>query len=259
MPDRIKILIVDDEPPVCTSIASALAGGGYHIDTVNSGAEALKRDGENRYDVIVADLMMPGISGIDLLKAVKKKRPEAIVIMVTGYPSIKTAVQSVKLGAFDYIPKPFAPDEIRALVARALVRKKLFEEEHVGADSVHEVPIPDGTYAIADNSWARLEEDGHVRVGIHHIFLRILGSIESIEFPAIGEQVYQGEACVRIVDEKGRSHRLWAPVTGRVATVNNEISEDLSVLFDNPYLDGWMLLFAPSYLDKDLENLQRIG
>jgi len=141
----------------------------------------------------------------------------------------------------------------------ARARKKLFEEEHVGADSVHEVQIPDGTYAIADNSWARLEEDGHVRVGIHHIFLRILGSIESIEFPAIGEQVYQGEACVRIVDEKGRSHRLWAPVTGRVATVNNEISEDLSVLFDNPYLDGWMLLFAPSYLDKDLENLQRIG
>ena len=118
---KAKILVVDDEIPVCKSISSVLENERYTVDTALSGEEALKKDKESEYDVIITDLMMPGISGMELLKIVKNKRTDCKVIMVTGYPSLKTAVQSTKLGAFDYIPKPFTPNELRIIM-----RKKKF-------------------------------------------------------------------------------------------------------------------------------------
>jgi len=120
--DAIKkrILVVDDEINVCKSIRQALLNEAYEIDTSLSGEDALKKEDVKRYDVIVADLMMPGLSGLDLLQALKGKNSSAKVIMITGYPTLKNTVQSVQLGAFDFLPKPFLPSDLRNVVARAL-------------------------------------------------------------------------------------------------------------------------------------------
>jgi DNA-binding NtrC family response regulator len=115
-----KILIVDDEVNVCKSIRQALLCDDYEIDTALSGEEALKKETEKVYDVFVVDLMMPGISGLDLLQSLKSKNPSAKVIMITGYPTSKNTVQSMQLGAFDYLPKPFLPSDLRSLIARAV-------------------------------------------------------------------------------------------------------------------------------------------
>ena len=115
-----KILIVDDEITVCKSIRQALLHPDYEIDMALSGEEALQKDEEKRYEVIIADLMMPGLSGLDLLKGLKAKNTQAKVVMVTGYPTMKTTVQAMQIGAFDYLPKPFLPAELRALVTRTL-------------------------------------------------------------------------------------------------------------------------------------------
>jgi len=115
-----KILVVDDEITVCKSIRQALMNDAYEIDTALSGEEALKKEDEKKYEVIIADLMMPGLSGLDLLKSLKGKNAQAKVIMVTGYPTMKTTVHAMQIGAFDYLPKPFLPGELRSLVARAL-------------------------------------------------------------------------------------------------------------------------------------------
>jgi len=115
-----KILIVDDEITVCKSIRQALLHPEYEIDMALSGEEALQKDEEKRYEVIIADLMMPGLSGLDLLKGLKAKNTQAKVVMVTGYPTMKTTVQAMQIGAFDYLPKPFLPAELRALVTRTL-------------------------------------------------------------------------------------------------------------------------------------------
>jgi len=117
---RNKILVVDDEITVCKSIRQALVCDAYEVDVAMSGEEALKKEDEKKYDVIIADLMMPGLSGIDLLKSLKAKNSAAKVILVTGYPTMKTTVQSIQIGAFDYLPKPFLPTQLRNLVARAL-------------------------------------------------------------------------------------------------------------------------------------------
>ncbi|MDP2916051.1 MAG: response regulator [Candidatus Aminicenantes bacterium] len=115
-----KILVVDDEIIVRKSIRQALMCAAYEIDLATGGEEALKKEAEKRYDVILVDLMMPGMSGIDLLRSLKGQRSRAQIIIMTGYPSTKTSLQSMQLGAFDYLPKPFIPSEIRNLVVRAL-------------------------------------------------------------------------------------------------------------------------------------------
>jgi DNA-binding NtrC family response regulator len=122
MTDQIKkkILIVDDELTVCKSIRQALLSQNYDVEMALSGEEALQKEEQGNYDVIIADLMMPGLSGLDLLKSLKAKNTRAKVIMVTGYPTMKTTVQAIQIGAFDYLPKPFLPAELRTLVARAL-------------------------------------------------------------------------------------------------------------------------------------------
>lgn len=115
-----RILVVDDEINVCKSIRRALVCDEYEIDMATSGEEALRKEAEKPYDVILIDLMMPGLSGMDLLRALKNQRSGAQIIMMTGYPSTKTSLHSMELGAFDYLPKPFIPSEIRNVVVKAL-------------------------------------------------------------------------------------------------------------------------------------------
>jgi DNA-binding NtrC family response regulator len=119
-PVKRRILVVDDEITVGKSISQALACDDYEIDTALSGAEALQKEGEGKYEVIIADLMMPGLSGLDLLVSLRRLGSAARVIVVTGYPTMKTTVQSMQSGAFEYLPKPFLPSELRSAVARAL-------------------------------------------------------------------------------------------------------------------------------------------
>jgi len=112
--------VVDDEINVGKSIRRALMCDEYEIDIVTGSEEAIKKEAEKRYDVILVDLMMPGLNGIDLLRSLKDHRSRAQIIMMTGYPSTKTSLHSMQFGAFDYLPKPFVPSEIRNVVIRAL-------------------------------------------------------------------------------------------------------------------------------------------
>jgi DNA-binding NtrC family response regulator len=115
-----RVLVVDDEINVCKSVRQALLNPDYEIDLALSGADALRLEGEKPYDVILLDLMMPVAGGLDILKALKARNSRAQIIIMTGYPSSRTSLQSMQLGAFDYLPKPFLLSEIRSLVAKAL-------------------------------------------------------------------------------------------------------------------------------------------
>lgn len=255
MSEKFKILVVDDELPVCKSIASALAGDEYSIDTALSGEEALEYQEKKHYDAIIADLMMPGISGLELLKKVKMNRPDIMMIMITGYPSIRTAVEAIKVGAFDYLPKPFTPNDIRSIVSRALTRKRVVEQKVEESRVLEDLPVPQGLHTIPDNCWAKVEDDGSVLVGIHHMLLVTIKKISTIEYPNVNENRYQGEALVRIVESDDRIHKLWTPVTGKVTAINSRIKDDYSKLYKDPYVAGWLVQMTPTNLDSDLKNL----
>lgn len=133
---KARILIVDDEDVVIRSCRRILDGDGYEVSSVMDGAQALRRIDENGYDIVVLDIMMPGVDGLEVLQQVKERHPDIDVIMMTGLSQIKTAVHSMKLGALDYLSKPFDPDEFKMVVDRALERRRLMRENR---DLKHEV------------------------------------------------------------------------------------------------------------------------
>ena len=115
-----KILVVDDESLMREFITESLQSQGYEVDDAGQGARAIELLGNETYDVILTDLKMPRITGIDVLKRAREKMPDAKVIIMTAYGTVENAVEAMKLGAFDYITKPFSVDEIIMLVRRAL-------------------------------------------------------------------------------------------------------------------------------------------
>jgi DNA-binding NtrC family response regulator len=123
-----RILVVDDEEIVVRSCLRILAGGDYQVDAVQDGLEALRKVEENAYDVLILDIKMPKIDGLEVLHRVKEAHPGIDVIMITGLSDIETAVRSMKLGALDYLPKPFDPDELKRVVERALEQRRLRQE-----------------------------------------------------------------------------------------------------------------------------------
>jgi DNA-binding NtrC family response regulator len=123
-----RILIADDEEIVIRSCLRILDGDDFQVEAVQDGREALRKIEENLYDVMILDIMMPNMDGLEVLRRVKETHPNVDVIMITGLSQIDTAVQAMKLGAFDYISKPFEPDELKLVVQRALERRRLLQE-----------------------------------------------------------------------------------------------------------------------------------
>jgi DNA-binding NtrC family response regulator len=116
------ILIVDDEPIVRESIRDWLKEAGYLVATAESGEEALKMMETQDFSVLVLDVRLPGKTGINILKEVKALKPDIKSIIITAYPSTELAVESMKLGAVDYLIKPIAPDDLEKLIRETLLK-----------------------------------------------------------------------------------------------------------------------------------------
>lgn len=123
-----KILVVDDNPDVLKLIADILESNGYEVKTFSDGASAIKELESNDYDVVLTDLMMPDVDGMQVLKNAILKTPKTICIILTGHGTIKSSVEAIKKGAFDYITKPVSPGELLIFVEKALKFKNLEEE-----------------------------------------------------------------------------------------------------------------------------------
>jgi DNA-binding NtrC family response regulator len=122
-PGRPRVLLMEDEPSLAQGLKMVLSKQGYEVELANSGLRALASLGMKRFDILVADLRLPDMDGIDVLRTVKETRPETQVIVITGYASVPTAVDSMKLGVLDYLPKPFTMDEFVGAVEKAAKTK----------------------------------------------------------------------------------------------------------------------------------------
>ena len=132
-----RILVVEDEYAIQLALSGLLGRAGYDVSVAGSGEEALASLGENPYDLVLTDLALGrGPSGMDVLHAAKRLRPETVVVMITAHGSEQIAVEAMKGGAEDYVPKPFDNDEIRLVVQRALDRTRLERENRMLLDQV---------------------------------------------------------------------------------------------------------------------------
>ena len=123
--DSPRILVVDDELNICRSCIRALTKLNYEVDYALNGYDALKMMDIEPFDIVITDLKMSSLGGMEVLRRVKDTFPDTLVIVMTGYASVSSAVEVMKIGALDYLPKPFTPDELRAIVSQAVAERKI--------------------------------------------------------------------------------------------------------------------------------------
>ena len=142
MTGKGRILIVDDELIVRDSLSKWFREEGYEIGAAESASEALTRMAESRWDIALVDIKMPGTDGIELQRRLREIDPELIVIIITGYASVETAVQALKNGAYDYVTKPFDPDDIAHVVRNAIEQRRTRQENVRLRETVAEIAHP---------------------------------------------------------------------------------------------------------------------
>jgi two-component system response regulator HydG len=125
MPSQANILVIDDEESMRDSCRQTLTRDGNRVEVAEDGLTGLSMLEKERFDLVILDLKMPSLGGMEVLKTIKEDDPEAMVIVITGYGTVESAVEAMKSGAYDFIPKPFTPDSLRVIVNRALEKRQL--------------------------------------------------------------------------------------------------------------------------------------
>lgn len=156
MKSNAKILVIDDEKVVCESCKKVLAEEGYEVTTSTDGAEGLDQATKGEFDAVLLDLRMPRKSGLEVLQGIREQKPQTAVVMITAYPTADSAVESMRLGARDYLLKPFTPDELRAKVQEAMrVVEKREEalEDVTTAETAERVPAKLPARILVSGAW----------------------------------------------------------------------------------------------------------
>lgn len=253
MPDGRKLLVVDDEQVICQACRRIFSRQGFQVEESTDPREGLAWASEREYTGILLDIKMPMMDGIQFLERLRQSRPEVPVLIMTGYPSVPNAAAAIRLGAADYITKPFTPEEITQAVQRMLsVRQGAggVSTEAPVAEAAPPTPQPEG-FLFMDESWLQLEADGSACVGAVLPGLRGQ-TIRSVQLPRIGEVVYQGLplAGVRLADRPLVVVR--SPVSGVVAAVNDAVKDNPAVLLSDPCGEGWIACVCTTRFEEEV-------
>jgi CheY-like chemotaxis protein len=264
---KARILCVDDEEVILGSFRKILVLDGYAVDTVESGKQALGLIQTHNYDFVFTDLKMPEMDGVEVTKAVKHLRPDIDVIIITGYATVETAVETMKHGAMDYVQKPFTEEELLAFVKKSLLRredriqKMLQPHVHIthlsAVESVraNEFAIPGGVFIAPGHCWAAVEEDGAARVGIDDFAKKLLGRIDGVELPNLGMTVKRGQSLFTV--RKGnRRVTFRTPLSGKIVNVKSTFANSADALEKTPYENNWICIIDTDQLDAELPELK---
>ena len=263
---KAKILCVDDEEVILGSFRKILVLDGYSIDTVETGQEALGLIQKHHYDFLFTDLKMPLMDGVEVTKSVKHLRPDIDVIIITGYASVETAVETMKYGAMDYVQKPFTEDELLAFVKKSLIKrqdkiqKQLKPKVHIthlhGSDDFTkgEFSIPGGVFIAKNHTWVSMNQEGIAKVGIDDFAKKLIGKIDSIELPNLGMNVKAGQPLFTI-KQGNRSVSFNSPISGKVSQINTLLERNLSALNVTPYERNWVCSIDAEQLDVEIKEL----
>lgn len=258
MENKISVLIVDDEQIVLDSIKRHLRKEDkYQIDTALEAETALDLMEQRKYSIVLTDLMMPEIDGLELLKIVKDKYPKTLVVMITGYATINTALQAMQLGAFDYLAKPFTRAEIKQVISRAadlVAAAGAVSEKNGGAKSRDPaLRKPEALQGIGQHSWLMKQEDDAVLIGVERPFLINVGKIQSVYLPAKGDTLRQGSVYFQVFSDDLRSQSLLSPISGTVIEANEQVNLNPNEALRDPYGGGWLLRIKPSNFAEEVK------
>jgi CheY-like chemotaxis protein len=253
-----RILVIDDEEIIHVSLKRILGRQGHQVDAVFGAPEAMERLAAQAYDLVITDLMMPDVNGIQLLQNMREQGHEVPVLMITGYPTIRTALEALRLGAVDYLSKPFTRQELLGPVNRTLRRDpasgpfpRVAPVEADAGERPEPQLSPGDRFYLREHSWAVYQEDGKMRVGIESSFLDTIDAVASLDVPGESDVIEQGFVGFRLRTESGEQHNVFVPLSGQVVGVNQQALDDPSSV--GP--DTWLVTVLPNRLETELPLL----
>jgi len=161
MPTPVKIMVVDDESSICQNVQKIFAKSDIEVTMATSAQEALDKLAADEYELVISDIVMPGMNGLQFLKSLKSKWPRVKTVMMTAYATTETAVKAIRLGALDYLPKPFTPDEMRAMVDQAISGKLI--EATVSQDEKESISVIDVDAPFDADEVAQITGEAYAR------------------------------------------------------------------------------------------------
>ena len=245
MPD---VLVVEDDRVVLAAMVRACRSEGLEIAEADSVGRALTAMEGTTCRLALVDLMLPGRDGLELLEILATDRPAMPVVTISGYATAENAVQSLQLGAFDFLPKPFDLEELVGVVRRGL-------RYGGGGRQRSEAPEPaEERYFLGRHSWAVLDAEGTATVGAAETFHGVLGEVSEVVLPAAGNHATQGMKLARVCGPE-ETHRVWSPLSGLVVAVNEGLVDAADRLDRFSFDAGWLARIVPTDSEKELKEL----
>lgn len=245
MEKRGKILVLDDDPVVTLSCKRILGAEGYNIIGVDRGKEALKRIGSEEFDLLISDIRLPDVDGMTVVRESKIVQPKLDIVIITGYPNLEDAKESVRLGVFEYIEKPFTPD-FMINVAKKIFDKRgwILRQSFIDEFRNYITPLRDEQNPVIfykEGTWARPIKEGVWEVGCDVRYWLLTTELLHIDIPERLSTLVAGESFGRVLSSKGDTYELLAPITGVVKEINNRANEAMSALIRTNLSEGWLL------------------
>jgi DNA-binding NtrC family response regulator/glycine cleavage system H lipoate-binding protein len=240
MAEDRTMLVVDDEEVVCQACRRIFSRQGFQVDSRTDARQGLSLAAEKDYTIVLLDIKMPNLDGIEFLKRLREKKFDVPVLIITGYPSIPNAAAAMRLGACDYVTKPFTSEEITWAVQRVLNTRQIPAvdgHDHAAEDGEAAAPAAEETL-FWDESWVRLAADESASVGVVLPGLRG-ATVSEVRLPRIGEVVYQGLPLAGVCVSGKPLTVVPSPVSGVVAAVNEQLTKRPELLATRPCEDGW--------------------
>ncbi len=259
--DQSKLLVVDDESVVCESCSRIFSERGFEVVTCTDSVRGLDLAAEQSYRAILVDLMMPNVDGLEFLRRLREHDPSVPVIFITGYASVPTAAEAMRLGAADYIPKPFTPEEIFNAVQRVFDETEAPSQNETAEETVIK-PVAEKSAETTEtiqpvtrsgksqilfygNSWTESGEAGeNVPVGAL-IPPTVANDIVSIHLPKVGSQVYQGLPMAWMQMKNSNTQIVPAPISGKILDVNTAYKLN-SIEPVETIGESWMAIVEPN-------------
>jgi CheY-like chemotaxis protein len=242
-----KIIVLDDDPVVTLSCKRILGAEGYNITTVARGEEALKKIEKEEYDLLITDIRLPDMHGIEVVREARIIQPNTDVVVITGYPTLEDAKESIRLGAFEYIEKPFTP-EFMINVAKKIFDRRgwILRQAYINEFREYIVPLRDTENPVIfykEGVWARPTKTGLWEIGYDLRYEMAAGEMIYVDFLKV-TKIKAGEPFARLLTGSGKIIDIPSPMTSEIKEINTRANDIISSVLKDNLSEGWLIWLA---------------